>query len=110
MKFSIRRVNPTLAVSVAAALLMLAPTLPAQAQANSAQPNSVAAPSANGKTRSAPSGAETAKPAAAATTKAAAHKTAHPKKKKSSFMNKMKDKAEKQVQKMFGSKPEPKPQ
>ncbi len=105
MKFSVRRVSPSLAVSFAAALLMLAPTLSAQAQANS-----VAAPSPNGETQSAPSGAETAKPAAAATTKPPAHKAAHPKKKKSSFMNKMKDKAAKQVQKMFGSKQEPKPQ
>ena len=110
MKFSIRRVSSSLAVSFAAALLMLAPTLPAQAQANSAQPNSAVAPSANGETHSAPSGAEAAKPAAAATTKAAAHKGAHPKKKKASFMNKMKDKAKKQAEKLFGSKEEPKQQ
>lgn len=110
MKFSVRRVNPSLAVLFAAALLMLAPTLPAQAQANSAQPNSAVAPSANGETQSAPFGAETVKPAAAATMKPAAHQAAHPKKKKASFMNKMKDKAEKQVQKLFGSKEEPKQQ
>ncbi len=103
MKFSIRCVSSSLAVSFAAALLMLAPTLPGQAQANSA-----VAPSANGETDSAPSGAEAAKPAAAATTKPASHKAAHPKKKKASFMNKMKDKAKKQVEKLFGSKEEPK--
>jgi hypothetical protein len=94
-------------ISFAAALLMLAPTLPAQAQANS-----VVVPSANSEseTQSAPSGAETAKPAAAATGKPAAHKAAHIKKKKSSFMHKMRDKVVLQVQKLLGSKQEPKQQ
>ena len=92
-------------ISFAAALLMLARTLPAQAQANS-----VVVPSANGETQSAPSGAETAKPAAAATGKPAAHKAAHIKKKKSSFMHKMRDKVVLQVQKLLGSKQEPKQQ
>ena len=82
---------------------MLAPTLPAQAQANS-----VVTPSARGETQSAPSGGETGKPVAAETGKPAAHKAAHPKKKKSSFMHKMRDKAVQQVQKLFGSKQEPK--
>ncbi|MFZ0246240.1 hypothetical protein [Candidatus Binatus sp.] len=109
MKFSIGRVTAIFAVSVAAALLMLAPTLPAQAQANPAQASpahSVVAPSANGETQGAPSGAETAKPAAAATGKPTTHKATHPKKKKPSFINKMRDKATQQVQKLFGSKPE----
>ena len=110
MKFSIRRVSSSLAVSFAAALLMLAPTLAAQAQPNSAQSNSAVAPSTNDETHSAPSGADTAKPAAAATTKPASHKAAHPKKKKASFMNKIKDKAKKQAEKLFGSKEEPKQQ
>ena len=89
-------------ISFAAALLMLAPALSAQAQ-----PNSVVVPSANGGTQSAPSGGETNKPAVAKTGKPAAHKAAHPKKKKTSFMR---DKAEQQVQKLFGSKQQPKQQ
>ena len=96
-------------ISFAAALLMLAPTLSAQAQ-----PNSVELPPANGETQSAPSGGETGKQAAAETGKPAAHKAtqkaAHPKKKKSSFMHKMRDKAEQQIQKLLGSKQEPKQQ
>lgn len=92
-------------ISFAAALLVLASTLSAQAQANS-----VVAPSANGEPQSAPSGTDTAKPAAAETGKPAAHKAAHPKKKKSSFMHKMRDKAVQQVQKLLGSKQQPKQQ
>lgn len=92
-------------ISFAAALLMLAPALSAQAQ-----PNSVVIPSANGASQSAPSGGETNKPAVAETGKPAAHKAAHPKKKKTSFMHKMRDKAEQQVQKLLGSKQQPKPQ
>ena len=106
MKLSIRRVIATFAVSFAAALLMLASSLSAQGQANS-----VVAPPASGEAQSAGSGAETAKPAAAATGKPAAHKAAPAKKKKkSSFMNKMRDKAKQQVQKLLGSKPESKQQ
>ncbi|HKN01203.1 MAG TPA: hypothetical protein VJX23_11850 [Candidatus Binataceae bacterium] len=107
MKFSIRRIIATFAVSFAAALLVLASTLSAQAQANS-----VVVPSANSEseTQGAPSGGETGKPAVAATGKPAAHKAAHPKKKKSSFMHEMRDKAVQQVQKLLGSKQQPKQQ
>ncbi|MGO9801356.1 MAG: hypothetical protein ACLPQ0_18025 [Candidatus Binatus sp.] len=92
-------------ISLAAALLMLAPTLSAQAQ-----PNSTVIPSANGATQSTPPGGATNQPAVAKTGKPAAHKAAHPKKKKTSFMHKMRDKAEQQVQKLLGSKQQPKPQ
>ena len=63
---------------------MLAPTLPRKLKRIQLKlsTQSVVAPSANGETQSAPSGAETAKPAAAATGKPAAHKATHPKKKK----------------------------
>lgn len=105
MKFSNGHVTATFVVSFAAALLVLASTLSAQAQTNS-----VVAPSASGETQIAPSGGETAKPAAAETGKPAAYKAAHPKKKKSSFMHKMRDKAVQQVQKLFGSKQESKQQ
>ena len=99
--------KPIASISFAAALLVLAPTIPADAQ-----PNSVVVPSANSEseTQSAPSGAETGKPAVAATGNPAPHKAAHPKKKKSSFMHKMRDKAVQQVQKLLGSKQQPKQQ
>lgn len=92
---------------LAAALLMLASALPVQAETNS-----VVAPSSSGATQSAPSRGETGQ--TAETEKPAAHNTAHVKKKKKpSFMNKMRDKAMQKVQKLFGSKldskPEPKP-
>ncbi len=100
MKLSIRRIIATSAVSIAAALLVLASTLSAQVPANS-----VLSPSANGGAQSAPPAAETAK--------SAAHKAAKPekkKKKKPSFINKIRDKAAQQVQKLLGSKQEPKQQ
>ena len=83
-------------ILIAAALLMLAPALPAQAQANS-----VAAPSALGAGPSAPSG-ETAQ-----THQPAGNKVAHHKKKKPSFMHKMRGKATQQIHKLFGSKQQP---
>jgi len=95
-------------VSIAAALLVLASTLSAELQADS-----VASPSASGGAESAPPAVQPAKPAAAETAKPAAHKAAKPekkKKKKSSFINKIRDKAAQQVQKLLGSKQEPKQQ
>jgi len=86
----------------AAALLMLAPALPLHAQVNSA-----VTPSSSGATTSAPSGGaagKSAEIAPAETAKPAAHKAAHPKKKKISFMHKMRDKAVQKVQKLFDSK------
>jgi len=81
---------------------MLAPSLPAQAQANSA-----VATSAGGETKVPSSGNETGNPAAAEAGRPAAHKAAHRRKKKSSFMRKMRDKAKQQaqkVEKLLGSK------
>jgi hypothetical protein len=85
-------------ISLVAALLILSPAPQAHAQANSE-----VVPSASGASASAPSGGETGKAAAH-------HHGAHaqPKKKKSSFMNKMRDKAMDKVQKLFGPKPESK--
>jgi hypothetical protein len=60
-------------------------------------------PSAGEASASAPSGSETGK---AATHHRVAN--AQPKKKKSNFMHKMRDKAMAKVQKLFGSKPESK--
>jgi len=100
MKLSIRRVIATSAVSIAAALLVLAPTLSAELPANS-----VSSPSASGGAESAPPAAETAKPAAPKAANAKKNK-----KKKSSFINKIRDKAAQQVQKLLDSKQEPKQQ
>jgi hypothetical protein len=90
-------------IGLAAALLIAAPALPAQAQANSLE-----VPSSNG--AAAPAGetattGENGKPAKH-------HKAAHsePKKKKTSFIHKMRDKAMDKVQKLFGSKLEPRPE
>ena len=58
--------------------------------------------SATGETTGAPPGGETDKRDSQATAKQAAHH----KKKKSSFMHKMRDKAMEKVQKLFGSKRE----
>jgi hypothetical protein len=92
-----RRVR-VVSISLVAALLILAPAPPAHAQANSE-----VVPSAAGASASAPSGGETINPAAH-------HKAAHsqPKKKKPSFMHKMRDKAMEKVQKLFGPKQESK--
>jgi|SRR5271154_5725371 len=80
------------------ALLILAPAPRAHAQANTA-----VVPSAGGASASTPSGGETGNAPAH-------HQAAHtqPKKKKSSFMHKMRDKAMAKVQKLFGSKQESK--
>jgi hypothetical protein len=91
------RMKRIASIWVAAALLMLAVALPAQAQTNS-----VATPSARGATPSAPSVGEAGTPAM--TRKPAANKAAHLKKKKSSFVHRMRDKAVQQFQKLLGSK------
>ena len=85
-------------ISLLAALLIIFPAPLTHAQANSED-----VPSASGASASAPSGGETGKAAAH-------HQAAHaqPKKKKSSFMHKMRDKAMAKVQKLFGPKQESK--
>jgi hypothetical protein len=90
-------------VRVASISLMAVLLILASAPRAHSQPNSEAVPSANGASASAPSGAETSN-------HAAHHKAAHaqPKKKKSSFMHKMRDKAMEKVQKLFGPKQESK--
>jgi len=91
-------------IGLVAALLMAAPARPAQAQVNSLE---------------VPSSSSAAEPRAgeSATTsengKPAKHHHAaqsEPKKKKNSFMHKMRDKAMAKVQKLFGSKLEPRPE
>jgi hypothetical protein len=86
-------------ISLLAGLLILAPAPRAHAQANSE-----VVPSVGGASASAPSGGETGK------TAGGHHQAGHdqPKKKKSSFMHKMRDKAMVKVQKLFGPKPESK--
>jgi hypothetical protein len=81
-------------ISLVAAWLILAPAPRTYAQANTA-----VVPSAGGASATAPSGGETGK---AATHHQDAH--AQPKKKKSNFMHKMRDKAMAKVQKLFGPK------
>ena len=89
-------------IGLVAALLMAAPALPAQAQ-----PNSLEVPSSSGAAVPAGETATTAENGKAAKHhKAAAH--SDPKKKKTSFVHKMRDKAMDKVQKLFGSKLEPK--
>jgi len=85
-------------ISLAAAWLILAHAPRTYAQANTA-----VVPSAGGASASAQSGAKTGK----ATTH---HQVDHgqPKKKKSNFMHKMRDKAMAKVQKLFGPKQESK--
>ena len=92
-------------VCLVAALLILAPALTARAQSNS---TSVPA-SSSVTTNSRPAG-ETGNTAEIGKRSAqhAAHNAAHPKKKKTSFMHKMRDKAMAKVQKLFGSKQAPK--
>ena len=89
----------TVSILSVAALLMLAPAVPGQAQKNS-----LVVPSSSGATDSAPSMGDAVKPAK--TGKSAA-RAGHPKKKKTSFAHKMRDKAMEKFQKLFGSK-EPK--
>ena len=90
-------------IALVAALLMMAPAHPAQAQANSLE-----VPSSSGATAPAGETATTGENGKAAKHHKAAH--SEPKKKKTSFMHKMRDKAMEKVQKLFGSKPEPKQQ
>jgi hypothetical protein len=85
-------------ISLVAALLILS-----SAPRTHAQANSEVVPSASGASASAPSGGATGK---AATHHQAAH--SQPRKKKSSFMHKMRDKAMAKVQKLFGPKQETK--
>jgi hypothetical protein len=90
-------------IGLVAALLMAAPALPAQAQANSLE-----VPSSSGATAPASETATTAENGKGAKHHKAAHSES--KKKKTSFMHKMRDKAMDKVQKLFGSKLEPKPE
>ena len=90
-------------IGLVAALLMAAPALPAQAQANSLE-----VPSSSGAATPAGETATTGENGTAAKHHKAAH--SEPKKKKTSFMHKMRDKAMDKVQKLFGSKLEPKPE
>jgi len=96
-------------VGLVAALLMMTPARAAHAQSNSA-----VAPSSSSAAANAPSGSEIGKSAETGNTQAQTdhHKAAHPrpKKKKTSFMHKMRDKAMEKVQKLFGKKQEPQPQ
>ena len=88
-------------IGLVAALLMAAPALPAQAQANSLE-----VPSSSGATAPAGETATTGENGKAAKHHKAAH--SEPKKKKTSLVHKMRDKAMEKVQKLFGSKLEPK--
>jgi len=88
-------------IGLVAALLMAAPAHPAQAQANSLE-----VPSSSGATAPANEKATTGENGKAANHHKAAQ--SEPKKKKNSFMHKMRDKAMAKVQKLFGSKLEPK--
>jgi hypothetical protein len=90
-------------IGLVAALLIAAPALPAQAQANSLE-----VPSSSGATAPAGERATTGENGKAAKHHKAAH--SEPKKKKTSFVHKMRDKAMEKVQKLFGSKLEPKPE
>ena len=88
-------------IGLVAALSMAASALPAQAQANSLE-----VPSSSGATAPAGETATTGENGKAAKHHKAAH--SEPKKKKTSLVHKMRDKAMEKVQKLFGSKLEPK--
>ncbi len=94
-------------IGLVVATLMLAPAGPARSQGNS-----TVIPSSGGAAASAYSGDEADKAAEAGNEPTAHHKAArsHPKKKKTSFMHKMRDKAMEKVQKLFGKKQESKPE
>ena len=89
---------------VAALLLALAPARSAHAHANSTE-----IPSSNGPTANAPGGGETGQPAEAAN-EATHHKHAHAhaegKRKKPSFMHRMRDKAMDKLQKFLARRQE----
>jgi len=87
---------------VAALLLALAPARSAHAQANSTE-----IPSSNGPTANAPGGGETGQPAEAAN-ETTHHKHAHAegKKKKPSFIHRMRDKAMDKLQKFLARRQE----
>jgi spermidine/putrescine-binding protein len=88
---------------VAALLMVVAPTHPAQAQTNSLE-----VPSSSGATAPASEKATTGENGKAAKHRQPDHSESR--KKKNSFMHKMRDKAMAKVQKLFGSKLEPRPE
>jgi hypothetical protein len=92
---------------IAALVLILAPAGAVHAQANSTE-----IPSSNGAAAKPPSGGETGQPAETGTAQPH-HKHAHAqpqaRKKKQSFMHKMRDKAMDKFQKYFGKKQEDQP-
>ena len=92
-------------VCLVAALLILAPALPVRAQTNS-----TSVPPSNSVTTNSRRADETGNTAEIGKSSAhrGVHNAAHPKKKKTSFMHKMRDKAMAKVQKLFGSKQAPK--
>jgi hypothetical protein len=96
-------------IGLVVATLMLAPARPAHSQGNS-----TVIPSSSGAASSAHSGdeADQAAEPGSASAQSAHHKAAHsqPKKKKNSFMHKMRDKAMEKVQKLFGKKQESTPE
>jgi hypothetical protein len=96
-------------IGLVAATLMLAPARPAHSHGNS-----TVIPSSSGAAASAHSGDEADKAAETGNAPAQSehHKAVHsqPKKKKTSFMHKMRDKAMEKVQKLFGKKQESKPE
>jgi hypothetical protein len=103
MKVEVRSQICIASIGLALALLMIAPARQAHAQSNSA-----VAPSSSGSASKAPSGDEASKPAETGN-ETAHHKAAHfqPKKKKTSFVHKMRDKAMAKMQKFFGKREEP---
>ena len=94
---------PIASIGLVTALLMAARPHPAQAQANSLE-----VPSSSGAAAPASEKATTAGNGKSANHHKAAQ--SEPKKKKNSFMHKMRDKAMAKVQKLFGSKLEPRPE
>jgi hypothetical protein len=90
-------------IGMVVALLMAVPAHPAQAQENSLE-----VPSSSSATAPASEKATTGESGNAANHHKAAQ--SEPKKKKNSFMHKMRDKAMAKVQKLFGSKLEPRPE
>jgi hypothetical protein len=100
MKLEVCSRNRIASMSLAAALLMLSPALPVRAESNT-----TVVPSSNGATANAPSAGEPGKQSESG--KPSGHKAAHPRKKKTSFMQKMRDKGMLKLQKLFGSKQQP---
>src|SRR5271156_3527667 len=92
-----------------ASVLLVAALLLAPARSAHAQANSTEIPSSNGPTANAPGGGETGQPAEAAN-EATHHKHAHAhaegKRKKPSFMHRMRDKAMDKLQKFLARRQE----